>query len=485
MSQSVVLKVPAEHKYIKLVEDTLRDVCAASAFNKADLDAVIESTKELMGNAIEHAYPDEEGYVQISVHPFETGVRVDVHDWGVPMSHSKYQSVPLDPNASKGFNRIYRLVDRFEYKNLGKEGKKFIIIKYLSHPVHKRKKHAPALHPLQTTVPENIPVTIRDFQEGDEEGIAYLIYKNYGHSYIKESFYYPRRIAREHGERFYSVVAESEGKIVGHFAFVLIPESTIAEIGIVVVDPRYKGRGIMNKMIERILQKAQSVGLDAVFGEAIMYHVFSQRSNLRHGFSESALMIGRTPADITLENNELTKVEKRGAVLIGYKFFQTWKRKLFLPNVYKKQITKTYKNADINFKKAKTNKKKEHTHVFLSYEFDPPTNIATIRIDRYGKDFKRKFLLLVAQLRAKHCDMIYADVSLQDIPQIEKVVNIMNKRGFFYCGVMFLWHKQKDYLRLQMKHSDKVGNKNYICYSDFCKALSRYIKADEKRCKGL
>ena len=483
MPESIVLKVPSRHRYIKLVEDTIRDVCLASEFSETDLDALIESTKELMENAIEHAYPGEEGDVQVTLHPFETGVRIDVHDWGVPMSHSKHQSVPLDPNASKGFNRIYGLVDRFEYQNLGKEGKRFIIIKYIPHPVHKRNKYAKIPITDQPSVPKEVPVTIRDFREGDEEGISRLIYKNYGHSYIKESFYYPLRIVQEHGKAFYSVVAESEGEIVGHFAFVMIPESTIAEIGIVVVDPRYKGRGIMNKMIERILQKAQSVGLDAVFGEAIMYHIFSQKSNLRHGFSESALMIGKTPADITLENNELTKVEKRGAVLVGYKFFRKWKRKLFLPDVYKKQIAKTYKNAGINFKKAKDKKKKEHDHVFLSYKFDPPTNVATIRIDRYGKNFKRKFLLLVAQLRAKHCDMIYADVSLEDIPQIEKVVKIMNKRGFFYCGVMFLWHKQKDYLRLQMKHSDKVGNKNYICYSDFCKALSRYIKADEKRCK--
>ena len=329
----------------------------------------------------------------------------------------------------------------------------------------------------------NAPITIREFSEGDEEGVAYLIYKNYGHSYIKDLFYYPQKILESHGEKFYSVVAESEGRIVGHFAFILVPESTIAEIGIVVVDPLFKGKGIMNRMLELILKKAEDIGLDAVFGEAIMYHTFSQKSNLSHGFSESALMLGKTPVDITIESNELTKKYKRGAVLIGYYFFHKTPKSLYLPKVYRDQIEQTYLNAGVSFTKKKKKTHKVPEHIFLTYQFDPPTNIATVRVDRYGKDFKHKFLLLVAQLRAKHCDMIYVDISLEKIPQINKVIKIMNKRGFFYSGVMFLYHEKEDYLRLQLKHSDRVGSKNYICYSDFCKKLAEFITKDEKRIK--
>ena len=241
----------------------------------------------------------------------------------------------------------------------------------------------------------------------------------------------------------------------------------------------------MNRMIELILKKAKDIGLDAVFGEAMMYHTFSQKSNLSHGFSESALMLGKTPVDITIESNELTKKYKRGSILVGYHFFHKIPKSLYLPKVYKDQIEETYTKAQISFTIEK--KKLDDVmpdHVFLTYEFDPPSNIAKIRVDHYGKDFKQKFLLLVSQLRAKHCDMIYVDISLEGLPQINKVVKIMNKRGFFYSGVMFLYHKKKDYLRLQLKHSDKVGSKNYVCYSDFCKKLSGFITEDEKRSKN-
>jgi len=486
MHESIVLKIPSNIQCMEMVKDVIINTCKTLPLTQDDVQALLSSTEELIHNAITHAYKGERGYIEITLHPFKTGLRIDVHDWGIPMSYKKHQSVPIDKDASRGFNHIYDQVDIFEYHNLGKEGKKFVIIKYASYPLHTPKNLfiESSLHSKKEVADPNIPVTIRGFKEGDEEGVAYLIYKNYGHSYIKDLFYYPKKIVELHGKEFYSVVAEVNGRIIGHFAFILVAESTIAEIGIVVVDPLFKGRGIMNRMIKLVLKKAKEIGLDAVFGEAIMYHTFSQKSNLRHDFSESALMLGKTPLDITIENTELTKSYKRGSVLVGYHFFHKYSKSLYFPKIYRDQIEHTYLNAGISF--AKKKKKTDHVpeHVFLTYKFDPPTNIATIRIDRYGKDFKQKFLRLIYQLRAKHCDMIYVDISLEKIPQINKVVNFMNKRGFFYSGIMFLCHEKEDYLRLQLKHSDRVGSKNCVCYSDFCKALSEFIIKDEKRIRN-
>jgi N-acetylglutamate synthase-like GNAT family acetyltransferase/anti-sigma regulatory factor (Ser/Thr protein kinase) len=486
MHDSIVLKIPSDIACMSLVEHVITDMCTILCLSHEDLQALINSTEELLQNAVSHAYKNETGYIEISLHPFKTGLRIDVHDWGIPMSYKKHSSVPLIRGESHGFKRVYDLVDVFEYHNLGKDGKKFVIIKYASHPLHCTLPQIAS--PLiesenEETVDPNTPVEIRGFQEGDEEGVAHLIYKNYGYSYVKDLFYYPHKILEYHGKKFYSIVAEAEGKIIGHFAFLLVPDSTVGEVGVVVVDPLFKGRGIMNQMMEQVLKKAENVGLDAVFGEAIMYHTFSQKSNLSHGFTESAFMLGRTTVDITIENNELTKAYKRGSVLVGYRFFNKTKKKLYLPKVYKNQIEKTYKNAGIDFEIKKTKKTKTPQHVFLTYEFDPPTNIGQIRVEVYGKDFNQKFLHLVSQLRSKHCDMIYVDVSLERIPKIDKVIKIINKRGFFYSGVMFLIHNKGDYLRLQLKHSDQIGSKNYVCHSDFCKDLITYVKEDEKRCK--
>ncbi len=89
---------------------------------------------------------------------------------------------------------------------------------------------------------------------------------------------------------------------------------------------------------------------------------------------------------------------------------------------------------------------------------------------------------MLEQLRARHCDMIYAEINL-NMPAIDKVVKILNKRGFFYAGVLYLKHKEQDYLCLQNKHSVHIGKKNLVCYSDFCKSLLAFINEDELRIK--
>ena len=113
-----MIKIPSERKYIRMVKDVLKDTCTISSLSKKDMKALLESVEELVHNAIIHAYKEEKGYIQVSIHPFKTGIRVDVHDWGIPMSRKKHKSVPLNSRAYPGFNRIYKLADHFEYKNL-------------------------------------------------------------------------------------------------------------------------------------------------------------------------------------------------------------------------------------------------------------------------------------------------------------------------------------------------------------------------------
>ena len=212
MHDSIVLKIPSDMACMSLVEHVVRGMCTILSLTQEDLQAMLKSTEELIQNAVIHAYKDQKGYIEISLHPFKTGLRIDVHDWGSPMSYKKHNSVPLIRGESHGFKRIYDLVDVFEYHNLGKDGKKFVIIKYASHPLHQSIFERTSPDPVvqkEERVDPNIPIKIREFQEGDEEGVAHLIYKNYGYSYVKDLFYYPHKILEYHSKKFYSLIAEA------------------------------------------------------------------------------------------------------------------------------------------------------------------------------------------------------------------------------------------------------------------------------------
>jgi len=131
----------------------------------------------------------------------------------------------IEHKGDKGFKHIYDLVDRFHYKNLGRKGKKFSIVKHTSIPSRlcNVKKIKSKQKPKKNKI--NIDALIvRDFRKGDEEGIARLIYKNYGLSYVKDDFYYPSKILEGEGKKFVSIITEANNKVVGHFALELMPD---------------------------------------------------------------------------------------------------------------------------------------------------------------------------------------------------------------------------------------------------------------------
>jgi len=475
MKNGVSIKLTASMKNFAIIEAAMMHLGKKKGYPKEDLRKLARATRELFRNVVEHAYDEEDGVVEVTLHGSDHSIRVDVRDWGFPMARQEFES-----RKAGGFQRIRNLVERFTFKNLGKSGKVFTLIKQSTKP---RELYQTPKKRKKTIAKEKLKVSTRDFRKGDEKSIATLIYRNYGLSYGKEDFYYPYLILEEQGKSYVSIVAEADDKVVGHFALILMPTSNIAEIGVVVVDPDYKGMGIMNKMFDHLIEKAKEIGLNAVFGQAVMYHIFSQKSNLSHHFCESALILGHSASDMRIENNALTERARRGADLASYYFFQRRKTALYLPKYYQKQILQSYNNCQIPYFEAESTEDQVPAHAHLDYSYNPVANLGTIMIHRYGKDFKFKFILLLEQLRAKHCDMIYADINLEKIPQINKIVKTLNDRVFFYSGVLFGRYYDHDYLRLQHKHSIKIGKKNLICYSEYCHRLLKYVRKDEERVK--
>ncbi|MEA3491728.1 MAG: GNAT family N-acetyltransferase [Campylobacterota bacterium] len=481
MKNSISLKIPSDLNNCPIVLAVTTNLCKKVKFSENDCRALTEATRALVHNAVRHAYPREDGPIEILLHTFSSGIRIDVRDWGVPMAKSHFTPANPDTPTEGGFRLIEGLVDDFHYKNLGREGKIFTVIKRTSlplsvcDPIYRRE--------VSIADKESIEICVSDFSDGDEESISRLIYQNYGLSFANEDFYYPKRILAKQGKKYLSIVAKSDDIIVGHFALILMPDSNMAEVGVVVVDPAYKGMGIMNKMFTSLIEKAKSIELSAIFGSAVMYHIFSQKSNLSYGFCESALLMGKTLDSIHIKGNELTQKSERGSTLIGYLMFDLRSRSLFLPKRYREYILSSYQHCTIPYTLSAKDESSTEPYADLSYIYHPLTNLGEITINSFGEDFKYKFLLILNQLREKHCDMIYADINLETIPQIDSIIKILNNRGFFYAGILFLKHNDQDYLRLQNHHSDKVGKQNMVCYSDYCSALLDYIHQDEESVK--
>ena len=477
MKNSVSLSIPSQKRFVRFALKIVEEATDLVKFDAKKRDEVLAAVRELVENAVKHAYPKgETGIIDVEIRFLPHGLSIEVHDMGLPMDFER-----IYKTTSGGLKRVEEYVDKLHFTNHGQKGKSFAIFKS-----HERSEVFEDTMQPYSDLEDNSPaslkpssITIRDFQAGDEEAISRLIYSNYTYSYYKSLFYYPQKIKElnEKGE-IYSIVAEdAKAGVVGHFALVKLQEANCAEIGVAVVHPDFKGRGIMNAMLERVLEKAKEVSLDAIFGEAVMLHPFSQRANLSHGFGESALVLGIVPNTISLRDKNALHTDKRTAVLVAYKILQE-KRKnaIFLPKKYAELVRRIYKNNDLEIEEAKPSGHISQQKV--TYELSHYTNTATLVIDRLDEHIRSTIKHYLMLLYKKHVDMIFADINLMQCEKIDEVIKKLQKEGFVFSGVLFYRRNQDDYLRLQLVNSDNVETKNIVCYSGFCHELIDVINKE-------
>jgi len=441
--------------------------------------AMKEALKELIENILEHAYKSINNTIDINLIFTLKRCRlyVDVQEFGLPFDFTPFLSESMDQSSdhSKGFYRIYDLIDTFYFSNLGKQGKRFTLISHL------KNCQLPQSMTTQEATTQNIShndIEVRAFISSDAEEISRLIYRNYDYTYYKAMFYDPKAIALHNAsQHIHSFVSLHQEKIIGHFALASRIGTNCSELSVAVVHPQYKGLGIMNKMFIDLIAYAKAHQFRSLFGEAIMLHPYSQKANLKKEMKESALVLGLVPEDIEIEHE--LKIGKRSGVLVGYLLFKKQRSPIYLPTHYKTWIQKSYQQFDITLNIPL----KKRTLTAIQTHLDQELNLGVIQID-----LEIDTLTLTCRLEKlmlEQTDMIYADINLHRITNIDTLVDALKKHGFFYSGILFDFYHDEDYLRLQKICSKNIDEDHLVTYSTFAKELLDYVKADQQSLRTL
>jgi len=191
---------------------------------------------------------------------------------------------------------------------------------------------------------------------------------------------------------------------------------------------------------------------------------------------ETALQLGEVASWIAQKD---IKFEKRSGTLVGYKIFKHKKRTLYAPKVYKNLILDRYKKASLPVSKSVIRPIKKSLRLWENRLL----KISGMIIDGKVKNFENRFNLLFAKAKLRG-EMIYADINLHT-KEIDEIVEFLNKKRFFYSGVLFYRYNGFDYLRLQYENTHNVEEKLNVCYSDYCKFLTKFVLKDKKRVSWL
>ncbi len=450
---------------------------AISAEEERRLGAVVQ---ELVSFTLENAYPDDDlGEIEVTLEAGADLVHVTVHDWGLPLTSAGGDLGPLPgPLAALApYARNVRLL------NLGSGGKRLAaeVSVRSSGDGHATRHHleaAPRRAQASAETPDTIEVRAATPQ--DAEAIAQLLYENYHLSYVHADFYRPRYLmAALTSSELVSTIAVHEGLVIGHHALMPVAGVPSAETGAAVVHSAYRSLGLFGRLFEHTLDSARERGLASIFGDALTIHPFSQRAERSHGYRETALQLGMVPAQTTMRGFGGEGPRRRTATLRSYRPFDLHPRQVALPAAYGGQLESIYANVGVAIE-ARTEPAPLHGDA-VTAKVDEPRSLGFLRVRGWDGETAAVLKQAVRQLLSRHVDVVYADIDLLAVSDVDAAAAVSNELGFFAAGLVLDGPDGHDHLRLQLLDSMEIELEDVVCDSSFAKALKRQVLDDKVR----
>ncbi|GMR04511.1 MAG: hypothetical protein BMS9Abin23_0409 [Thermodesulfobacteriota bacterium] len=480
------LTVPNDPGYLSGISSYCREISLRAGFSEKETAEITTALKEACMNVVTHAFnPYEDESFEITFDIQKEGLKITLGDMGLPFSTGPGN----DKSGDERFRAIEENMDEVLYVNMGKEGKELQLFKYL------KGRHVEEIFTEEELKPYgicNIPpkeetLSIRLMKPQEAEQVSRCIYRAYRYTYLKEDLYFPERIESMHdrGEMISSVTVTEEGKVVGHFALLPRPNRKVAEIGVAVVVPEYRGRGLMKRMLDFLVKEAKKQTLTALYGNAFAIHALSQRTNLRFGFHETAVQLGWVPPGamkIMVERG----LKGAGNIITFFKYLKEPEGyAVFLPPRHRAVLEKIYSGLGV--------KRSFENPYFISSEniplestihlsVKPHHKSAVIDVKEAGQDLTKRIKTKLVELEKKGIKTIFLDLSLKN-PFTPEATACVEDLGFFFSGLL-PDYSDGDVLRMQ-HYRTHIDYDEIHTSSAFAAEIVDYIKSLDPNWRAL
>lgn len=259
------------------------------------LQVVVE---ELIREArMREAAPTIPGEVSVDVAFDGTSLEVTVVDHRLPLSVEQARHLPSRRLLALGF------VDHLHIGFQGPTGN-VATCRLTMAPAHPDD----LIHPLIPDAPdapgvEQAAIDVRLMGPADTDGLVQCVFRCYGYTYPNPSMYRAAAIRRqlESGSMISAVAITPSGEVVGHVACTFDrPGDIIPEAGKMIVDPRYRGHHLAERLSLTRTRIAGERAIPGMWSETVTNHPASQRLAIERGAAEVGLLIGYGPRTITM-----------------------------------------------------------------------------------------------------------------------------------------------------------------------------------------
>ena len=318
----------------------------------------------------------------------------------------------------------------------------------------------------------------------DAAGVVDLFHSVYGEGYPVRTYMDAGLLIKENAaDRTISSVAKtSRGEIVGHTAlFNSAPHKGIYESGAGVVHAAYRGgKGIFTQMVAHCLATAKTMpNIEAVFGEPVCNHTFSQKMSLKLSFVSRALEVDLMPAAAYAKE---ASASGRVAAFLDFKTIRPKPHTLYFPASYSEDLRFFYENFDDDRDfRLSEDPIPAGTSTDLRPEVFAFAAVARVAVHGIGTDFSTHMDELEKSLERQ--GVLVQQLWLQlACPWVGAATEVLRRRGYFIGGALPLWFGTDGLL---MQKINKRPDWDGICTaSEHYAGILARVRADWQRTQG-
>jgi serine/threonine-protein kinase RsbW len=350
--------LPATGGYLRAALDFTETLTDGLGFTEAEQKEVRLAIEEILCFVQRVALIGENAQpVTIAFEPQADGLVVRITEKGLPLDIEnlpEYQPTS-DPReqTTEGLSifLVKKAMDRVVFQNRGREGLEVELLK------HRASSHVSQLageQPGEDAAREPLPVqqvdyAIRPARESEALEIARCAYLTYGYTY-EDYIYYPERIneMNSSGELCSLVAVSEDDAVMGHCALKFAegrPER--AELGVLFVNPAYRGNGVGAALWSATVAKARELGLESIFARSVTGHRASQTMAERNGFCDCALSLALFPRAVDLKAMGGLQAGKMSGMMQWLKLRPPRTRTVDMPGCYRDIASDLYRRAGI------------------------------------------------------------------------------------------------------------------------------------------
>lgn len=422
------LEIIPDERMIPVALASVRTAASYFFEDTTTLERITLSLEEAIANVTAYCRSDALESILIEAGSEEGAFVVTVTDKGMPGDLDK----ELEGEQRLGLNIMHKLMDKVTVENLGIDGRRQRLVKYLADmPAFEVRKPVEAVAPAETTL------TIRPVREEETIEVARCMYDEYGFTYPTDTVYYPERFyaATQTGDMYSLVAVNAVGEIAAHLSlwrWSILPG--IWEMGMGVVKRRFRQAKIFTGLADGIIIHARDVmGLDAIIVEPVLHHPYSQKTFNRVGACACGVGLSYVPTTLTNTINQTQ--DKRGDVAIAMVVFKREPRTLYLHPELCGFIEEIAGRMELPVKLVTEPLLAPREQCVTVAEAYQHMQLGRIAVYEVGKDIAARLHSLSAQLKRQNVEVIELFLRI-DEPGARNAYEAAKKLGYFCTGFL-------------------------------------------------